>query len=88
MVKTAEARQRSQAGIVTGLWLDRTSAGCVFIQGVVNAVLMVIAGVFADDATKVFFVHRDDMVEDLAAAASNPSFGQFRFAMVPECSSI
>ena len=41
-----------------------------------NAVLVVITDVLADDATKVFFVHRDDMVEDLAAAAPNPSFGR------------
>jgi hypothetical protein len=32
--------------------------------------------VFADDATKVFVVQRDDEVKDLAAAASNPSFGR------------
>ena len=34
-----------------------------------------IANVLADQTAKVFFIHRDDMVEDLAAAASNPSFG-------------
>jgi hypothetical protein len=34
-----------------------------------------IAHVVADQTAKVFFVHRDDMVEDLAAAASDPSFG-------------
>ena len=39
-----------------------------------NAILVVIARVFADQTVKVFFVHRDDMVEDLAATASNPSF--------------
>jgi hypothetical protein len=76
MVKTAEAWQRSQSGVGNWSWLDRTSAGGVFVQGVVNAVLVVIADVLADDATKVFFVHRDDVVEDLAAAAPNPSFGR------------
>src|SRR5215471_4624965 len=39
-----------------------------------NAILVVIARVFADQTAKVFFVHRDDMVEDFAATASNPSF--------------
>jgi hypothetical protein len=76
MVKTAEAWQRSQTGIGNWSRLDRTSAGCVFAQGVVNAVLLVIADVLADDATKVFFIQWDDVVEDLAAAASNPSFGR------------
>jgi len=76
MVQTAEAWQRSQSGVGNWSWLDRTSAGGVFVQGVVNAVLVVIADVLADDPTKVFFVHRDDVVEDLAAAAPNPSFGR------------
>jgi len=76
MVKTAEAWQRSQTGIGNCSRLDRTSVGCVFAQGIVNAVVLVIANVLADDATKVFFIQRDDVVEDLAAAASNPSFGR------------
>jgi hypothetical protein len=37
----------------------------------VDAVLLGDADVLADDATKVFCIHRDDVVEDLAAAASN-----------------
>ncbi len=58
MVKTAEAWQRSQ----TGIRLDWTSAGCVFAQGIVNAVVLAIADVLADDATKVFLIQRDDVV--------------------------
>src|SRR5581483_530372 len=76
MVKTAEAWQRSQSGVGNWSWLDRTSAGSVFFQGVVNTVLVVIADVLADDTTKVFFVPRDDVVEDLAAATPIPSFGR------------
>ena len=75
MVETAEAWQRSQTGIADRLWLDRTSTGRVFAQRVMDAVFVVIADVLADDAVEVFFIHRDDMVEDLAAAASDPSFG-------------
>jgi len=41
----------------------------------VNAILVVIAHVIADQTAKVLFIHRDGMVEDLAAAASDPSFG-------------
>jgi hypothetical protein len=48
----------------------------------VNAILVVIAHVFADQTAKVFFIHRDDMVEDLAASASDPSFGD---AVLPWC---
>ena len=76
MVKTAEAWQRSQTGVGNCSRLDRTSVGCVFAQGVVNAIILVITNILADDATKVFFMERDDVVEDLAAAASNPSFGR------------
>ena len=57
MVKTAEAWQRSQSGVGHWSWLDRTSAGSVFVQGVVDAVLVVIADVLGDDTTRVFFVH-------------------------------
>ena len=88
MVEAAQARQGNQTGIRRWPRLDRASIGRVFAQRVVNPILLVIAHVVADHTAKVFFVHRDDMVEDLAAAASNPSFGQFRFAMVPECSSV
>jgi hypothetical protein len=48
----------------------------VFAQRVVDAVLLVVADVLADNPAEVFFVHRDDMVEDLAPATSNPSFGR------------
>ena len=57
------------------LGLDRTSARRVLAQRVMDAVLLVIADVLAEDPAKVFFIHRDDMVEDLAPAASDPSFG-------------
>ena len=69
-------------GIRGRLWLDRTSVGRVFAQRVVNAVLLVIAHIVADQTAKVFFIHRDDMVEDLAAAASDPSFGR---SVLPRC---
>ena len=75
MVETAQARQGNQTGISRWSWLDRASIGRVFVQRVVNAILLVIAHVVADQTAKVFFVHWDDMVEDLTAAASNPSFG-------------
>jgi len=41
----------------------------------VYAVVVIIADVLTNDAAKVFFVYRDDMVQDLAAATPNPSFG-------------
>jgi len=82
MVEATQAWLRNQRGIRGRLWLDRTSVGRVFAQRVVNAVLLVIADVVADQTAKVFFIHRDDMVEDLAAAASDPSFGR---SVLPRC---
>jgi len=75
MVEAAQTWLRNQRGIGGRLELDPTSVGCVFAQRVVNAILVVIAHVIADQTAKVLFIHRDGMVEDLAAAASDPSFG-------------
>jgi hypothetical protein len=75
MVEAAQAWQGNQTGIRRWSWLDRASIGRVFAQRVVNAILLVITHVVADQTAKVFFVHRDDVAEDLTATASNPSFG-------------
>jgi hypothetical protein len=75
MVEAAQARQGYQTGIRRWSWLDRASIGLVFAQRIVDAILLVIAHVVMDQTAKVFFVHRDNVVEDLTAAASNPSFG-------------
>ena len=40
-----------------------------------NAILLVIAGVIADQTAEVFFIQRDDMVKEFASTASYPSFG-------------
>ena len=74
MVEAAQTWLRNQRGIGGRLSLDPTSVGCVFAQRVVNAILVGIVHVIADQTAKVLFIHRDGMVEDLAAAASDPSF--------------
>src|SRR5690349_25174414 len=80
MVEPAQARQRSHTGIADWPWLDRTSAGRVFAQRVVDAILLVMADVLADDAAQVFFTDGNDIFEDLEAAASNPPFDLLRSA--------
>src|SRR5262245_19074665 len=82
MVDAAQAWLRNQRAMRVRLWLDRTSVGRVLAQRVVNAILVVIAHVVADQTAKMLFIHRDDMVEDLAAAASDPSFGG---SVLPRC---
>ena len=82
VVEAAQAWLRNQRAIRGRHWLDRTSVGRVFAQRVVNAILEVIADIVADQTAKMLFIHRDDMVEDLAAAASDPSFGG---SILPRC---
>ena len=55
MVEAAQARQGYQTGISRWPWLDRASIGRVFAQRIVDAVLLVIAHVVADQTAKVFF---------------------------------
>jgi len=40
----------------------------------VNSIFVVIAHVIADQPEEVWFVQRDDVVEDLSPATSDPSF--------------
>jgi hypothetical protein len=75
MVKAAQARQRNQRRASDWLALDRTPIGRVLVQRVMNAILVVITNVVPDQTPETFFIHRDDMVEDLASAAADPPFG-------------
>ena len=70
MVEAAQSRQRSNRGITGRLWLDGPPIRGVLVQGIVNAVLLVIAYVITDQAAKVLLIQRDEVIEDLAAAIS------------------
>ena len=54
----------------------------VFIEGIVNPVVVVVVHVIANEPPQVLFVQRDDMVENLSAAASHPAF---RNPILPRC---
>ena len=47
--------------------------GRVLIEGIVNAVIVVVVHVIANEPPQMLFVQRDHMVENLAAAASYPA---------------
>ncbi len=47
----------------------------VFVQGIVNPVLMMIGDVFADEPAQMGFIQRDDVIEKFPAATSDPAFG-------------
>jgi len=40
----------------------------------VNPVVVIVADVIANEPPEMLFVQRDDMIENLAAAASHPAF--------------
>jgi hypothetical protein len=74
MVQPTQPRERNQARVGSRLWLHWPAIRRVLVQGIVDPVLMVVADVITDQAAKVLLIQRDDMIEDLAAATSDPSF--------------
>ena len=74
MMDPAQARQRTHSGVSGRLGLDRTSLRGVLVQGIVNAILFVIADVIADQAAQVPLIQGDDVVQDFPTATSDPSF--------------
>ena len=55
---------------------------CVFIESIVNAVLIAITHIFAKKLSQMALVQRDDVVQHLSAATSNPTF---RNSVLPGC---
>ena len=74
MVQTTETRHSYHGGI--GYWplLDGPLVRGVFGERVVHSVLMVVAYVFTHEPSLMCFVHHDDMVQNLPATTSHPSF--------------
>src|SRR5260370_39413311 len=52
------------------------------IEGIVNPVVLVVVHVIANEPPQMLFVQRNDVVENLAAAASHPAF---RSPVLPRC---
>ena len=74
MMQAAQPRTTDHRRIPSRLLLYGAEVRSVLFQGIVNAVLMVVAHVLADQPPEMLFVQRDDVIEDLAAATSNPAF--------------
>ena len=75
MMQAAQTRTTDHGRISAGLLLNEAGVRRVLFQGIVNAVLMVVAYVIADQPAEMLFVQRDDLVEHLAATTSDPSLG-------------
>src|SRR5437762_12466171 len=87
MMETADARERNHPRSVAWIVFSGTPIGSVLAEPIVRAVLMVIANVVPKQSSQVLFVQRNHMVQQLPAAASDPSFSHSvlpgRFAARP-----
>ena len=75
MMETAQTRARDHRRLGRWLLLNWPAIRRILFQGVVNAVLVVIAHIITHEPAEMLFVQRDHMVQDLSATASDPSFG-------------
>ena len=75
MVQSAQPRLRNHRRVCLRLALDRSALRRVLSQGVVNSVSMVIAHVLPKQTEKMTLVPSNDMIQELTAAASYPTFG-------------
>ena len=73
MMEAAQLGVGIQDRVRRRLVLDRAAIRRILFQGVVDAVLVVVAHVISDQPAKMLLVQCDDMVEDLAAATSDPA---------------
>jgi hypothetical protein len=74
MVQAAEARHGDQVCGRERLWIYRAFVRSVLFERVVDPVLMIIGNIIAHQPEQMSFVQRDDVVQDLSPATSNPSF--------------
>src|SRR5262249_49233563 len=73
MVQSAKARDGYNFGSSHSWWLYRPSRGCVFVQGIVDAVLVIVTDVIANQTAQVIFIQDDHMVQQFPAAAPDPA---------------
>src|SRR5262249_17121563 len=75
MVQSAQSRRRNHRRVCRRLMLDRSGLRRVLSQRVVKPVLMVIAHVIPKQAQKMTLVQSNNMIQELTAAASDPTLG-------------
>ena len=74
MMESAQAGVRNHDRLRRRLPLDRAAIRRVLLQRFVNSISVVIAPVVTQQPAEMRFIQRDDVVEDLAAAATHPAF--------------
>ncbi len=80
MMQTTQTRAGNHRGPRIRFLLDRPTIRSVFVERVVDAVLLKVSDVVSHQPPQVSFVERDDMVQQFAATTSNPAF---RDAVLP-----
>src|SRR5882672_10680562 len=74
MMKTAQTRLRDHCRGWRRSVFHGPPIWRVLIEGIVNAVFVVVLHIIANQPAQMAFVQRDDMVEDLSSTASDPPF--------------
>lgn len=74
MMKTADSRERNHLRSVAWVVLNGTPIGSILAEPVMSSVPMLLANIVPNQPTQVLFVQRNHMVQQLPAAASDPSF--------------
>jgi len=71
MVKPTEARSRNHDRDRGRLWRDWPLLRRIPLQGIVDAVQMVVAHIIADQSAQMLLIQCDNMVQNLSAAGSH-----------------
>jgi hypothetical protein len=74
MMKAAEPGTGDHGGPRRRLVFHGAAMGRVLPEGIMNPVVVVIVHVITNQPAEMFFIQRDDMVQDCPAAASDPAF--------------
>src|ERR1700680_4314788 len=75
VMKTARARRGHHCRVRGRLRLNCSMVRRVLLQGIVNAIVMVVVHVCSDQPVEMAFVQRDDRVEQLAPATADLALG-------------
>jgi hypothetical protein len=75
MMRTAELGHGYDLATCTGILFCRTTGGRSLRQRKMSPILVVVADVLIHQAFQMAFIENDHMVEQIATAVANPSFG-------------
>ena len=76
VMKTTQPRHRDHLRCRRWPRLDRSSLRRVFVQGIMNPVLVMVGYVSAKEPTRMGFIDRNNVIEKLAAATTYPPFSK------------